>query len=212
MEARRVKTGEAGLQRSRQPGSGGRLQIAPAVPGLHPCPRESGALSTQTEKGRLCRSEAKASRQSRDRLKRHPQEGQHSAAPWRDPGPSASGERHSIARGIEADRPRRLAARFTKARPAEPDAKRHSYHQFFNRSFRTDSFASRYSALIFSAPLQVAIRPVHDTIHRSGSLRYRKDSLAQSRGTEAFHSAFISGVMTARRSVTASEASGPTAY
>jgi hypothetical protein len=44
-------------------------------------------------KGRLCRSEAEASRQSRDRLRRHPQEGQHSAASWRDPGPSASGER-----------------------------------------------------------------------------------------------------------------------
>jgi hypothetical protein len=76
----------------------------PDPPGLHRCPRDGGALSSQTEKGRLRRSEAKASRQSRDRLKRHPQEGQHSAASWRDPGPSASGERHSIARGIEADR------------------------------------------------------------------------------------------------------------
>jgi hypothetical protein len=65
----------------------------PDLPGLHPCPREGGALSSQKEKGRLCRSEAEASRQSRDRLKRHPQEGQHSAASWRDPGPSASGER-----------------------------------------------------------------------------------------------------------------------
>jgi hypothetical protein len=75
----------------------------PDPPGLHPCPRDGGALCPQTEKGRLCRSEAKASRRSRDRLKRHPQEGQHSAASWRDPGPSASGERHSIARGIEAE-------------------------------------------------------------------------------------------------------------
>src|SRR6266702_6791133 len=75
----------------------------PDLPGLHPCPREGGAISDPNKKGRLCRSEAKASRQSRDRLKRHPQEGQHSAASWRDPGPSASGERHSIARGIEAD-------------------------------------------------------------------------------------------------------------
>ena len=33
------------------------------------------------------------------------------------PRASASGERHSIAREIEANRPRRLAARFTKARP-----------------------------------------------------------------------------------------------
>jgi hypothetical protein len=65
----------------------------PDLPGLHPCPREGGALSSQIEKGRLCRSEAEASRQSRDRLKRHPQEGQHSAASWGDPGPSASGER-----------------------------------------------------------------------------------------------------------------------
>ena len=95
------------------------------------CPREGGALSSQTEKGRLCRSEAKASRQSRDRLKRHPQEGQHSAAAWRDPGPSASGERHVIARGDRSRRPRpSLAARFTRARPAEPDAKRHFYSQF----------------------------------------------------------------------------------
>src|SRR5712672_634340 len=65
----------------------------PDPPALHPCPRDGGALCSQTEKGRLCRSEAKASRQSRDRLNRHPQEGQHSAASWRDPGPSASGER-----------------------------------------------------------------------------------------------------------------------
>jgi hypothetical protein len=78
----------------------------PDPPGLHPCPRDGGALCPQTEKGRLCRSEAKASRRSRDRLKRHPQEGQHSAASWRDPGPSASGERHSIARGIVTERPR----------------------------------------------------------------------------------------------------------
>jgi hypothetical protein len=75
----------------------------PDLPGLHPCPREGGAISNPNKKGRLCRSEAEASRQSRDRLKRHPQEGQHSAASWRDPGPSASGERHSIARGIEAE-------------------------------------------------------------------------------------------------------------
>jgi hypothetical protein len=56
------------------------------------------------QKGRLRRSEAKVSRQSRDRLKRHPQEGQHRAAVWRDPGPSASGERHIsiFARGIDA--------------------------------------------------------------------------------------------------------------
>jgi hypothetical protein len=65
----------------------------PDLPGLHPCPREGGAISNPNKKGRLCRSEAEASRQSRDRLKRHPQEGQHSAASWRDPGPSASGER-----------------------------------------------------------------------------------------------------------------------
>ena len=65
----------------------------PDLPRLHPCPREGGAISNPNKKGRLCRSEAKASRQSRDRLKRHPQEGQHSAASWRDPGPSASGER-----------------------------------------------------------------------------------------------------------------------
>jgi hypothetical protein len=59
---------------------------------------------TPKQKGRLRRSEAKVSRQSQDRLKRHPQEGQHSAATWRDPGPSASGERHIsiFARGIEA--------------------------------------------------------------------------------------------------------------
>jgi hypothetical protein len=36
-------------------------------------------------------------------LKRHPQEGQRSAASWRDPGPSASGERHvSLPRRIDA--------------------------------------------------------------------------------------------------------------
>lgn len=69
------------------------------------------------QKGRLRRSEAKASRQSRDRSKRHPQEGQHSAAAWRDPGPSASGERHVSARRDRSRRPRRsVAARFTRAR------------------------------------------------------------------------------------------------
>ena len=41
------------------------------------------------------------------------------------PRASASGERHIIAREIEANRPRRLAARFTKAQPAE--AARHAF-------------------------------------------------------------------------------------
>jgi hypothetical protein len=45
-----------------------------------------------------------------------------------------------------------------------------------------------------------------------GVLQIAKVSLAQSRGTEAFHPAFISGVMAARRSLTASEASGPTEF
>ena len=96
MEARRVKTSEAGLQRSRQPGLGGRRQRAapgPGSTGTSTLPAQGRSPEHPNKKGRLCRSEAKASRQSRDRLKRHPQEGQHSAASWRDPGPSASGER-----------------------------------------------------------------------------------------------------------------------
>jgi hypothetical protein len=84
--------------------SGRPSRPVPDCPGLHPCPREGGAISAPNKRGRLCRSEAKASRQSRDRSKRHPQEGQHRAASWRDPGPSASGERHIsiFARGIDA--------------------------------------------------------------------------------------------------------------
>ena len=102
MEARKGEDQRSGASaqptaRSRRETPDRRRPI-PDLPGLHPCPRDGGALSSQTEKGRLCRSEAKASRQSRDRLKRHPQEGQHSAASWRDPGPSASGERHRFSR------------------------------------------------------------------------------------------------------------------
>src|SRR5712671_3812708 len=124
MEARRMKISEAASAQptARSPTGDARPPgPVPDLPGLHPCPREGGALSSQTEKGRLCRSEAKASRQSRDRLKRHPQEGQHSAASWRDPGPSASGERLNraitcCAMGLKLTDRGRLAARFTKAR------------------------------------------------------------------------------------------------
>jgi len=42
-----------------------------------------------------------------------------------------------------------------------------------------------------------------------GASEIANDSLAQSRGTEAIQSAFIAGVTVARRSVTASRASGP---
>jgi len=129
MEARRGEDQRSGAQRSRQPGPAGRRQTArpsPESSGTHPCPREGGALSTQTKKGRLCRSEAKASRLSRDRLKMHPQEGQHSAASLRDPGPSASASDTYRARRSKPKPRRSFAARFTRARPAEPDAKRHS--------------------------------------------------------------------------------------
>src|SRR6266702_8017351 len=39
----------------------------PDLPGLHPCPREGGALSSKQKKG-VCTAAKKASRQSRDRL------------------------------------------------------------------------------------------------------------------------------------------------
>jgi hypothetical protein len=80
MEARNEDQ-RRGASRSRQHGPGGRRQTAAAGPGstgTSPLPA-SGALPPK-QKGRLCRSEAKASRQSRDQLKRHPQDGQHSAA------------------------------------------------------------------------------------------------------------------------------------
>jgi hypothetical protein len=137
MEARRVKTREAGLQRSRQPGSAGRRRQAYPIPGAEQLPRrgkknkpidrspDRGGFAFDqptahagrvpwflngvrpalargyfngkepqapafSERGRLRRSETKASRQSRQ-----PQERQHSAAEGgtRDRLPPASDSR-----------------------------------------------------------------------------------------------------------------------
>jgi hypothetical protein len=63
-----------------------------------PCAREGRPPLRQTKrknkKRKWCirRSVATTTRQRRDRLKGHPQERQHSAAEWRDAGPSAPGE------------------------------------------------------------------------------------------------------------------------
>jgi hypothetical protein len=143
MEARRVKTREAGLQRSRQPGSAGRRRQAYPILGAEQLPRrgkknkpidrspDRGGFAFDqptahagrvpwflngvrpalargyfngkepqapafSERGRLRRSETKASRQSRQ-----PQERQHSAAEGgtRDRLPPARGAL-SLARGI----------------------------------------------------------------------------------------------------------------
>jgi len=66
----------------------------PDLPGLHPCPREGGALSRSTEKT-ISESASGAIRGPRDRLRGQPQERQHSAAEGgtRDRLPPASGTR-----------------------------------------------------------------------------------------------------------------------
>jgi hypothetical protein len=67
-----------------------------------PCAREGRPPLRQTKrknkKRKWCirRSVATTTRQRRDRLKGHPQERQHSAAEWRDAGPSAPGEEHRM--------------------------------------------------------------------------------------------------------------------
>jgi hypothetical protein len=79
-------------------------------------------------------------------LKRHPQEGQRSAASWRDPGPSASGERHvSLREGSTPSAATLPAARFTRAWSANADAPAKTIY-----TFRITS--SRRRAVFFVSP------------------------------------------------------------
>lgn len=95
----------------RAEGRGNRRGRSRIFAGLHACLREGGALSSRTNKG-VCTAAKRRSAGSRETgLKRHPQEGQHSAASWRDPGPSASGERHVTRAKDRRHRPRRFQRR-----------------------------------------------------------------------------------------------------
>jgi hypothetical protein len=79
----------------RAEGRGDRPGRSRIFEGLHPCPREGGALSPSTKKKRISESASEAIRRPRDRLKGQPQE--RSIAPplggTRDRPPPASGSR-----------------------------------------------------------------------------------------------------------------------
>jgi len=64
----------------------------PDLPGLHPCRARAEPLAPNRKRASVPQRSEGQSAVARP-VKKAPQEGQHSAASWRDPGPSASGER-----------------------------------------------------------------------------------------------------------------------